>query len=117
MRLVINQIKLRPRVAAGEVKRRIKAALHRQARIEADQVRVSVDGGKVALEGKVDAWSDRYPSSAPPGPPPASSRWSGARSDRFPASPGQLRRDIVADGQTAMTRQDALARRTFKVVP
>lgn len=59
VRSVISEIVLRPRVAAADVKRRIEDALTRQARIEANQVRVSVDGAKVKLEGKVDTWADR----------------------------------------------------------
>ncbi|MEH6664831.1 MAG: BON domain-containing protein [Brevundimonas sp.] len=56
---VANQITLRRRVAPSDVKSRIEAALERQARIDAGNVRVSVDGGKVRLEGKVNAWADR----------------------------------------------------------
>ena len=59
VRSVVNQIRLRPRVAPADVKRRIVEALHRQARIDADNIRVAVEGGKVRLEGKVNAWGDR----------------------------------------------------------
>lgn len=59
VRTVSNQILLRPQVMAADVKRRIEEALGRQARIEGDGVRVSIDGAKVKLEGKVDTWSDR----------------------------------------------------------
>lgn len=59
VRSVINRITLKPQVLASDVKRRIEYALERQARIEAGQVRVSIDGGKVKLEGKVDNWPDR----------------------------------------------------------
>ena len=59
VRSVINQITLKPQVLASNVKRRIEDALERQARIEAGQVHVSIEGGKVKLDGKVDSWSDR----------------------------------------------------------
>jgi len=59
VRSVINQIHIRPKAAAGDVKSRIVAALHRQARIDADNITVTVDGGKVRLDGKVNAWGDR----------------------------------------------------------
>lgn len=59
VRSVVNQITLRRRVAPSDIKSRIEAALARQARIDAGNVRVSVDGGKVRLEGKVNAWTDR----------------------------------------------------------
>ena len=59
VRSVINQITLKPQVLASDVKRRIEDALERQARIEAGQVHVSIEGGKVKLDGKVDSWSDR----------------------------------------------------------
>jgi len=59
VRSVINQIALKPQVLASDVKRRMEDALERQARIEAGQVRVSIEGGRVKLDGKVDSWSDR----------------------------------------------------------
>ena len=59
VRSVINQITLKPQVLASDVKRRIEDALERQARIEAGQVHVSIEDGKVKLDGKVDSWSDR----------------------------------------------------------
>lgn len=59
VRSVANQILLRPQVMATDVKHRIEEALERHARIEAERVRVSVDGAKVKLEGKIDTWSDR----------------------------------------------------------
>jgi osmotically-inducible protein OsmY len=56
---VTNFITLKPRVEAGDVKKRIETALKRNAEVEANNIRVSVTGGKVTLEGKVDAWNER----------------------------------------------------------
>ena len=47
---VSNQIKIR-RKHGIDAKRQITTALHRHANIEASQIRVSVDDGKVILEG------------------------------------------------------------------
>ncbi|WP_091740704.1 BON domain-containing protein [Phenylobacterium immobile] len=54
-----NQVQLKPHVQASDVKRRIEAALERQAEVEADKISISVDGGKVRLDGKVRAWFER----------------------------------------------------------
>ena len=54
-----NQIEVEPHVEAADIKRRIEDALARQADLEADKIRVSVDGGKVRLEGRVRAWFER----------------------------------------------------------
>jgi len=59
VRGVSNQVQLKPHVQASDVKRRIEAALERQAEVEADKISISVDGGKVRLDGKVRAWFER----------------------------------------------------------
>ncbi len=59
VRSVDNQVKLKSRVQPDDVHQRIQDALARQGQIDAKGVRVSVDGGKVKLEGKVDSWHDR----------------------------------------------------------
>lgn len=57
---VINQIQIKPRASASDVKKRIEEALKRNAEIEAQAIRVDVLGdGKVRLDGKVRAWSER----------------------------------------------------------
>lgn len=57
---VLNEIKLKPSVSPGDVKRKIEDALKRSAEIEAASIRVSALGnGKVALEGKVHDWQER----------------------------------------------------------
>ena len=57
---VYNQITVTPRASAVDVKSRIEDALKRNAEVEAEKIKVKVAGGKVTLEGKVKAWSDRY---------------------------------------------------------
>jgi osmotically-inducible protein OsmY len=56
---VSNQIVVKPRVQASDIKVKILAALKRDAELEADAIRVDVDGSKVVLEGKVKAWRER----------------------------------------------------------
>lgn len=59
VRGLYNQIQLRAQVRTADIKRRIETALDRQAVAEADQIRVTVEGDKVRLDGKVKAWSER----------------------------------------------------------
>jgi osmotically-inducible protein OsmY len=56
---VSNQIALKARVAAGDVRRRIEDALRRNAEAEASNIRVVVADGKVTLEGRVKALHER----------------------------------------------------------
>jgi osmotically-inducible protein OsmY len=56
---VTNNITLTSVVQAGDLKRRIQAALKRHAEVEADAVRVDVrSDGTVRIEGRVDNWSE-----------------------------------------------------------
>ena len=56
---VINNIKIKPRVQASDVRAKIKAAFARNAQIDADHIGVATDGGKVTLTGNVDSWYER----------------------------------------------------------
>lgn len=57
---VSNQIEIKQRASAFDVKKRIEDALKRNAEIEAQAIKVNIlDGGKVTLEGRVHAWSER----------------------------------------------------------
>ncbi len=56
---VSNQIKLRPKASAADVKRKITAALHRNANVEASHINVDVSGGEVTINGDVKAWYER----------------------------------------------------------
>lgn len=57
---VSNDIKIKPRVNAGNISDDINHALHRSWFYDEPQtVFVSADGGKVKLTGSVDSWLDR----------------------------------------------------------
>ena len=61
VRGVTNNIAIKPRVAAGDIKRKIEDALKRNAEVEAGAIRVSVeDGSRVVLEGNVHSWDERH---------------------------------------------------------
>ena len=54
-----NEIKVKPRVQASDVKQRIESALKRNAEWEAGSTKVSVLNGRVTLDGKVKALYER----------------------------------------------------------
>jgi osmotically-inducible protein OsmY len=54
-----NEIKVKPRVQASDVKQRIENALKRNAEWEAGSIKVSVLNGRVTLDGKVKALYER----------------------------------------------------------
>ncbi|MEK1887146.1 MAG: BON domain-containing protein [Phyllobacterium sp.] len=57
---VYNKIEVNPRPTAVDIKKRIEDALKRAAEVDAKRVTVNVDGlGRVKLEGRVNAWSER----------------------------------------------------------
>ncbi|MCZ8542720.1 BON domain-containing protein [Mesorhizobium qingshengii] len=56
---VANQIEIAPRASVSDIKKRIENALKRDAETEAQTIHVKVLDGKVTLEGKVRAWSER----------------------------------------------------------
>ncbi|RUW86905.1 BON domain-containing protein [Mesorhizobium sp. M7A.F.Ca.US.010.02.1.1] len=56
---VANQIEISPRASVPDIKKRIENALKRDAETEAQAIRVNVLDGKVTLDGKVRAWSER----------------------------------------------------------
>ena len=56
---VSNNITLKPSVKPTAVKDAIEKALKRDAEIDAENIRVSADGGKVTLAGTVRSWDER----------------------------------------------------------
>ena len=56
---VTNSIKLRPKVAATEVKQKIEDALKRSAEVDANRITVETEGREVILRGTVRSWAER----------------------------------------------------------
>jgi osmotically-inducible protein OsmY len=54
-----NAIVVKPHIHPGDIKRRIVAALDRRADSAAEHVQVSVEGGRVMLDGRVPTWAER----------------------------------------------------------
>lgn len=54
-----NEIKVKPQVRVTDIKQRIENALKRNAEVEADAIKVTVQEGRVILDGKVKAWYER----------------------------------------------------------
>lgn len=61
VRGVINNIEIKPRVKAENIRKKIEDALKRHAEVEAKAIKVIVrDDSSVVLEGKVDNWEERH---------------------------------------------------------
>jgi osmotically-inducible protein OsmY len=56
---VINQITVKPRVTASDIKVKIEEALKRNAATDAGKIRVEASGGAVTLRGQVKSWTER----------------------------------------------------------
>lgn len=54
-----NEIKVKPQVRGTDIKQRIETALKRNAEVEAEAIKVTVQDGRVILDGKVKAWYER----------------------------------------------------------
>tara|TARA_R110002074_G_scaffold114289_1_gene244312 strand:- start:363 stop:1010 length:648 start_codon:yes stop_codon:yes gene_type:complete len=59
VKAVSNLIQIKPKVSGKDVKEQIEQALKRDAELDAKTIRVSVQDGKVTLEGNVHTWHDR----------------------------------------------------------
>jgi osmotically-inducible protein OsmY len=59
VRGVTNLIMVQPKISVPDIRQRIEQALERQAEIEAKGIKITVEGGRVRLEGKVRAWRER----------------------------------------------------------
>jgi len=56
---VINRLRVTPSVAPIDLRRKLNAALHRYARVEAEGIHAEVEGSRVVLRGKVHSWAER----------------------------------------------------------
>ena len=56
---VTNLIKVKPRVAASDIKERIEEALKRSAEVDAQNINVTASGGEVTVRGTVRSWAER----------------------------------------------------------
>ena len=56
---IFNHITVKPRAAQRDVQRRIVAALHHSADLDAQQIKVTVDNDAVILKGTVGTWMQR----------------------------------------------------------
>jgi osmotically-inducible protein OsmY len=59
VRGVTNRITVAPVLAAKDVRRQLTAALHRQAQLDADAIRIEVQGDRITLGGDVHSWTER----------------------------------------------------------
>jgi osmotically-inducible protein OsmY len=59
VRGLTNIIKLKPKVAPTEVKRKIEEAFKRNAEIDANRITVEANGNEVILKGAVRSWAER----------------------------------------------------------
>lgn len=56
---VSNLITVEPKVQATDLKAKIESALQRQAKEDAERIRVETEGSKVILRGRVRSWIER----------------------------------------------------------
>jgi osmotically-inducible protein OsmY len=56
---VRNSIKVQPAIVAGDIKRDIDEAFKRNAIIDAEQIKVQVEGSQIILRGEVRSWAER----------------------------------------------------------
>ncbi|WP_088347009.1 MULTISPECIES: BON domain-containing protein [Rhodomicrobium] len=59
VREIRNLIRVNPRVSPEAIKQKIKQAFLRSAELDAENIRVEVEGHRVVLEGTVRSWAER----------------------------------------------------------
>ena len=55
---VIDNISINPTVQASDAREKIRTALKRNAAVEADNISIAIEGGKVTLSGEVNSWGE-----------------------------------------------------------
>src|SRR5690606_9480444 len=58
VRGVSNEITLNPRLEKTDIEKTIRRALHRRASVNAENIRVRTEGGKVILNGRANTWNE-----------------------------------------------------------
>jgi len=53
---VCNSVTIKPEASTAEVKEKVEAALHRQAKTDSKSIHVATSGGKVTLTGHASSW-------------------------------------------------------------
>jgi len=56
---VTNNISIKPRVSAADVKAKIESAFARRAQLDANQIRVEATDNRVTLRGSVHSWEEK----------------------------------------------------------
>jgi osmotically-inducible protein OsmY len=56
---VVNMIKVKPRLAPRDVKKKITDAFHRSAQFDSERITVDVDGSRVTLGGTAASWAEK----------------------------------------------------------
>ncbi len=56
---ISNNIAIHSQISARDVQRKITAALHRRAQLDANKIKVTATDGTVTLEGEVESWNER----------------------------------------------------------
>lgn len=59
VKAVKNTIKIQPKVAPSEVRRKIEEAFRRNAELDASRIAVEANGSEVILRGTVRSWAER----------------------------------------------------------
>lgn len=59
VRNVVNNITVKPKILASDIKNKISSAFHRTATIDAEKVSVEVIGNRVILRGKVRSYAEK----------------------------------------------------------
>ena len=59
VRGISNAIQVKPQASPSELKKKIEDALVRNAKLDAENIKVEIDGSKVILSGTVHSWAER----------------------------------------------------------